>query len=126
MRVKMQYTVNLDEVPKETRRLFSRANEEIRDAGDHMDDIFVFIDSGTDYENMLDSIDQARKNLAEADFRLGDAEAILSGYLQAKHAPPPQDQQPSMDFGQLQEQLETLSVIKDALPDVEREQDEQV
>ena len=56
MRVKMQYTVNLEEVPEETRRLFSRANGEIRDAGDHMDDIFAFIDSGTDYENILDSI----------------------------------------------------------------------
>ena len=125
MRVKLQYSVELDEVPKETRRLFSRANEEIRDAGDHMDDIFIAMDSGTDYDNVLDSIGQARKNLAEADFRLGDAEAILNGYLQAKHAPP-QEQQPSMDFEQLQEQLETLSVLKDALPDAEREQDEQV
>ena len=122
MRVKLQYSVELDEVPKETRRLFSRANEEIRDAGDHMDDIFIAIDSGTAYENILDSIKSARLSLAEADFRLGDAEAILNGYLQAKHAPP-QEQQPSMDFEQLQEQLETL---KDALPYVEGEQDEQV
>ena len=122
MRVKLQYSVELEEVPKETRRLFSRANEEIRDAGDHMDDIFAITDSSTDYENILDSIESARLSLAEADFRLGDAEAILNGYLQAKHAPP-QEQQPSMDFEQLQEQLETL---KDALPDVEGEQDEQV
>ena len=118
MRVKMQYTVNLDEVPKETRRLFSRANGEIRDAGDHMDDIFVFIDSGTDYENMLDSIDQARKNLTEADFRLGVAEAILHGYMQAKYGQP-QDQN---DLGQIQEQLEAL---KGDLPDTEGELDEQ-
>ena len=118
MRVKMQYTVNLDEVPKETRRLFSRANGEIHDAGDHMDDIFVFIDSGTDYENMLDSIEQARKNLAEADFRLGDAEAILQGYMQAKYALP----QEQHDFGQIQEQLEAL---KSTLPDAGGESDEQ-
>ena len=122
MRVKLQYSVELDEVPGETRGLFSRANEEIRDASDHVDDIFIAIDSGTDYENILDSIKSARLSLAEADFRLGDSEAILNGYLQAKHAPP-QEQQPSMDFGQLQEQLETL---KDVLPDVEGEQDEQV
>ena len=124
MRVKLQYSVELDEVPKETRRLFSRANEEIREASDHVDDIFIAIDSGTDYENILDSIKSARLSLAEADFRLGDAEAILNGYLQAKHAPPQeQQQQPSMDFGQLQEQLATL---KSALPDAEGEQDEQV
>ena len=124
MRVKLQYSVELDEVPKETRRLFSRANGEIMSAGNNMDDIFIAIDSGTDYENILDSIKSARMSLTEADFRLGDAEAILNGYLQAKHAPPQeQQQQPSMDFGQLQEQLET---IKDALPDVEGEQDEQV
>ena len=122
MRVKLQYSVNLDEVPGETRGLFSRANEEIRDASDHVDDIFIAIDSGTDYENILDSIKSARMNLAEADFRLGDSEAILNGYLQAKHAPP-QERQPSMDFEQLQEQLETL---KDVLPDVEGKQNEQV
>jgi small-conductance mechanosensitive channel len=123
MRVKMQYTVELEEVPSEARPLFSRANAEIQDAGDHMDDIFIAVDSGSDYDNVLDSIDQARKNLAEADFRLGDAAAILHGYLQEKHAPQPEPQ-PSMDFEQLQEQLETLSVLKDALPDAEGEQDE--
>jgi len=118
MRVKMQYTVNLDEVPKETRRLFSRANGEIRDAGDHMDDIFAFIESGTDYENILDSIKSARLRLAEADFRLGDAEAILQGYMQAKYALP----QEQHDFGQIQEQLEAL---KSTLPDAGGESDEQ-
>ena len=118
MRVKMQYTVNLEEVPEETRRLFSRANGEIRDAGDHMDDIFAFIDSGTDYENILDSIKSARLSMAEADFRLGDAEAILHGYMQAKYAQP----QEQRDFGQIQEQLEALN---DALPDVAGESDEQ-
>ena len=120
MRVKLQYSVELEEVPDETRGLFSRANGEIRDAGDHMDDVFIAMDSGTDYESILDSIKSTRLNLAEADFRLGDAEAILTGYLQTKHTPP-QEQQPSMDFENLQEQLETL---KEALPDAEGEQDE--
>ena len=118
MRVKLQYSVELDEVPKEARRLVSRANGEIRDAGDHMDDIFVFIDSGTDYENILDSIEQARKKLTEADFRLGDAEAILHGYMQAKYG----QQQDQNDLGQIQEQLEAL---KGALSDTEEEPDEQ-
>jgi len=120
MRVKMQYTVELEEVPAEARPLFSRANAEIQDAGDHMDDIFIAVDSGSDYDNVLDSIEQARKNLAEADFRLGDADAILRGYLQAKHTPQPEPQ-PSMDFDQLQGQLETL---KGSLPAVEAEKDE--
>ena len=121
MRVKLQYTVELEEVPGETRGLFSRANGEIRDAGDHMDDVFIAMDSGTDYESVLDSIKSARLSLAEADFRLGDAEAILTGYLQAKHAPP--QEQAGFGLEQLQEKLETL---KDVLPDVEGEQDEQV
>jgi len=119
MRVKLQYSVELSEVPKETRRLFSRANEEIMSAGNNMDDIFIAIDSGSDYESILDSIKSARLSLAEADFRLGDSEAILSGYLQAKHAPA----QEQTGVEQLQEQLATL---KGALPDAEGEQDEQV
>ena len=110
MRVKMQYSVELEEVPREARPLLSRANKEIHDAENHMDDVFVFFDTGTDYANIIDSIDQARKNLAEADFRLGDVQAILAGYLQAKHSP-------------TQEQLEAL---KDSLPDVDGEQDEQI
>jgi len=120
MRVKLQYSVELEEVPSEARPLFSRANAEIQDAGDHMDDIFIAADSGSDYDNVLDSIEQARKNLSEADFRLADAEAILRGYLQAKHTPQPEPQ-PSMDFEQLQGQLEALKV---SLPDVEAEKDE--
>ena len=120
MRVKLQYTVELEEVPGETRGLFSRANEEIREASDHVDDIFIAIDSGTDYESILDSIKSTRLSLSEADFRLGDAEAILTGYLQAKHASPSQEQP---DFEQLQERLETL---KESLSDAEGEQDEQV
>ena len=119
MRVKMQYSVELDEVPKEARRLFSRANGEIRDAGDHMDDIFAIMESSTDYENILDSIKSARLNLAEADFRLGDAEAILHGYMQAKYAQP----QEQHDFGQIQEQLEAL---QDSLPADAGESDEQL
>jgi hypothetical protein len=87
MRVKMQYSVDLEDIPAETRPLLSRANGEIQNAGDHMDDVFSFFDAGTDYINIIDSIEQARKHLAEADFRLGDAQAILKGYLQAKHAP---------------------------------------
>ncbi len=87
MRVKLQYSVDLEEVPKESRKLFSRANEEIRDASDHMDDVFITMDSSADYESILDSIGKTRKNLSEADFRLGDAEAILRGYLQARYAP---------------------------------------
>ena len=57
MRVKMQYSVDLEEIPNETRPLLSRANGEIRDAGDHLDDVFSFFESGTDYDNMIDSIE---------------------------------------------------------------------
>jgi len=117
MRVKLQYSVDLEEIPRETRPLLSRANSEIQDAGDHMDDVFISFDSGTDYANILDSIEEARKNLAEADFRLGDAQAILTGYLQAKHAPAVEEP----DFDQLQKRLE---VLRDILPNADKEQDE--
>ena len=107
MRVKMQYSVDLEEIPTETRPLLSRANSEIRDAGDHMDDVFALIDTGTDYINMIDSIEQARKNLSEADFRLGDAQAILKGYLQAKHAPVQQPEDMSQILDNIKEKLDS-------------------
>ena len=107
MRVKMQYSVDLEDIPAETRPLLSRANGEIRDAGDHLDDIFSFFESGTDYDNMIDSIEQARKNLAEADFRLGDAQAILKGYMQAKHAPVQQPEDMSQILDNIKEKLDS-------------------
>jgi len=116
MRVKMQYSVDLEEIPTETRPLLSRANSEIRDAGDHMDDVFALMDTGTDYANIVDSIEEARKNLAEADFRLGDAQAILTGYLRAKHAPP---QQPDMSQ-EVENIKEKLDSIPSEVPDDDR------
>ena len=111
----MQYSVDLEEIPAETRPLLSRANHEIRDAGDHMDDVFALIDAGTDYASIVDSIEEARKNLAEADFRLGDAQAILTGYLQAKHAPP---QQPEMS-----QAMENIKEKLDSIPSGEPDDD---
>ena len=118
MRVKMQYSVDLEEVPEESLALARRAEEEKLQAGNNIDDIIILMGC-CDYAGVVDSIDKARRNLAEADFRLGDMSAILTGYLQAKHAP--QEEQP--DFEQLQERLETL---KESLSDVDGEQDEQV
>ena len=115
MRVKMQYSVDLEEIPTETRPLLSRANGEIQNAGDHMDDVFSFFDAGTDYINIIDSIEQARKNLAEADFRLGDAQAILTGYLRAKHATP---QQPDMS-----QAMENIKEKLDSIPNEEPDDD---
>ena len=115
MRVKMQYSVDLEDIPAETRPLLSRANGEIQNAGDHMDDVFSFFDAGTDYINIIDSIEQARKHLAEADFRLGDAQAILTGYLQAKHAPP---QQPDMS-----QAMESIKEKLDSMPSEEPDDD---
>ena len=112
----MQYSVDLEEIPTETRPLLSRANHEIRDAGDHMDDVFALIDAGTDYASIVDSIEEARKNLAEADFRLGDAQAILTGYLQAKHAPP---QQPEMS-----QAMESIKEKLDSMPSEEPDDDQ--
>jgi len=111
----MQYSVDLEEIPTETRALLSRANGEIQNAGDHMDDVFSFFDAGTDYINIIDSIEQARKNLAEADFRLGDAQAILTGYLRAKHAPP---QQPDMS-----QAMENIKEKLDSIPNEEPDDD---
>ena len=104
MRVKLQYSVDLEEVPAEARSLFSRANAEIQDAGDHMDDVFIVVDSSTDYDNVLDSIEQA----------------ILAGYLQVKHAPA-QEGMPLTDIDRIKDQI---SDLKHELPDADEEQDE--
>jgi hypothetical protein len=93
MKVKIQYTVDIDDVPLEVAALNKRVTDEILKASD----ISTRLDplgSVTDYGKLSEAI---RSHLLNADLILSDCEAILSGYVSAKH--PPQDSQPSPDGG---------------------------
>ena len=89
MRVKVSYTVNIDEVPEEVRFVLGKAEAK-------MGNIRRAITKLTDVESSaleqktqqaISEIEALRKDLFDADLLLSDSEGILRGYLLEKVAP---------------------------------------
>ena len=83
MKVKVQYTVDLDNVPREAARLLPKLLDFTPDIG-HIENLL----SDGNIVNAIEAIDQTRKTLFVADQRLSDCVSILEGYLNVKSAPP--------------------------------------
>ena len=89
MKVKVQYTVDLNSVPGEAAKLLPQFLDFTPDMG-RVEDLL----SDGNIINALEVIDQTRKTLYDADQRLSDCVSILEGYLGVKSAPPqPQEAQ---------------------------------
>ena len=83
MKVKVQYTVDLEKVPLEASRLLPK----LLDLTPEIGMIENLLHDGN-IVNALEVIDQARKTLYIADERLSDCVSILEGYLNVKSNPP--------------------------------------
>ena len=85
MRVKIAYTVALDEVESETAEIMSRATTDIDAAYQEIINVQNQLDTGTgDIEKNLKSIHFARVKLAKADQILEDCHLILQGLKETK------------------------------------------
>lgn len=82
MKVKISYTVNLDDVPDEVLKMLD------------LDYLFVLNEEYTELikdlsdnniEKVLLHIDDFRIKLANLDIKLGDAQSILDGYMKARY-----------------------------------------
>ncbi len=83
MKVKISYTVELDEVPNQVYKFL--INEKINTISKDYDNLLkLIIESRT--EQALDEIDTFRRNLALIDQRLDDAQSILDGYMRARYS----------------------------------------
>lgn len=83
MKVKISYTVELDEVPNQVYKFL--INEKINTISKDYDNLLkLVIESRT--EQALDEIDTFRRNLALIDQRLDDAQSILDGYMRARYS----------------------------------------
>ena len=88
MEVKVQYTVELDDIPKEVQSLLPSCEDfwpQIANAG-------CLIDEGS-YSLGLEEIEKVRREMYKVDQRLADCQAILKGYLNVKNNP----MQPNQD-----------------------------
>ena len=81
MRVKISYTVELEEGEREVADIMSKAQEELDHAFHEVTGLQHLIQTQTgDLEKNLESIDFARRKMMKADQVLEDCYSILHGY----------------------------------------------
>tara|TARA_R110000824_G_scaffold285493_1_gene473683 strand:+ start:1329 stop:1688 length:360 start_codon:yes stop_codon:yes gene_type:complete len=105
MEVKIQYTVALEDIPKETLGLLPACE----DYKDRITNLESLIDEHS-FSLAIDEIESIRRSMYKTDQRLADCQAILTGYLNVKNAPPEESPpQNNLDFDL--EQLKGLASI---------------
>jgi len=82
LKVKISYTVELDDVPRQVYKFLidERVNTTSRD----YDNILKIVDDGN-IEQALHEIHIFRSNLASIDQKLDDAQSILDGYMRTRY-----------------------------------------
>ena len=76
MQVKVQYTVDLEDIPREVSKLMPK----LLDFTPEIADIEGLLDEGMPVR-AIEAIESLRKSLFQTDQRLADGQAILRGYL---------------------------------------------
>jgi hypothetical protein len=105
MEVKVQYVVELEEIPKEVAGL-------LPDCGDYEDRIHNLgsLIEEHSFSLALNEIEAIRKSMYKVDQRLSDCQAILKGYLNVKNRPEEQSPPQENDFD-----LEQLKGLADLM-----------
>jgi Mg2+ and Co2+ transporter CorA len=82
LKVKISYTVELDEVPNQVYRFL--IGENVNTISKDYDNLLkLILESHT--EQAINEIDTFRRNLASIDQKLNDAQSILDGYMRARY-----------------------------------------
>ena len=115
MEVKVQYTVDLEEIPKEIVGLLPHCE----DFKDRVRNLAVLVEEHS-FSLALDEIEDIRRSMYGVDQRLADCQAILKGYLNVKNRPPEEEApQDNLDFN-----LEQLKGMTDILQSSNGEEDD--
>jgi len=83
MKVKISYTVELDDVPRQVYKFL--IDEKPSVISRDYDNILKIIDDNN-IEQALHEIDTFRQNLALIDQKMNDAQSILDGYMRARYS----------------------------------------
>ena len=83
MKVKISYTVELDEVPNQVYKHLRNQSDMSLDKV--LEGILQLIREGN-IEGALQDIDFFRRDLAKLDVKLDDAQSILDGYMRARYS----------------------------------------
>jgi hypothetical protein len=79
MKVKVTYTVDLEDIPERVDPLFESAKKNVEKASLLLNDLKEVKDISI--EKCLKQIDELRNLLLEAELTLGDCDSMLAGYL---------------------------------------------
>ena len=82
-RVNIQYTIELDELGSEVRRIYKRAQDIASEL-----ELSEFNETNILSSEILSDIEKTRLKLVSLDSTLKDVQNIVSGYLQYKLVPP--------------------------------------
>lgn len=82
MKVKISYTVQLDDVPRQVRMFL--IDEDVSTIPREYDNLLKLINDSS-IDQALHEIDIFRRNLASIDQKLDDAQSILDGYMRARY-----------------------------------------
>jgi len=86
MRVKIAYTVDLEEVEQEVAEIMSRATEDLDYSYQELIRIQLDLDTNVgDLNNKIQQLDTIRRKMARADQILEDCQFILQGLDQARN-----------------------------------------
>ena len=92
MRVKLAYTVELDEVPEIAAELIEDESGRLSFCSHTLDELCASLrQEDPDLNHVLSKLDKVRQNLGNLDARLAEMESVIAGYYQAKNPNPAPD-----------------------------------
>ena len=100
MRVRISYSVELNEVPQEVVRLLDHACDQAADLRDELDKLVYDVgQDAIDAHRAAKTFEELRAMLAALDHQLADSGMILQGYYQATAEPEPTGDRDSVSEG---------------------------
>ena len=124
MKVKVAYSVNIDDVPDKVAEIIKSIHDSVSDIDASIYDCSRIIKLETAIEKYvvaLEMIHKMRLNLASMDQTLMDASTILEGYynVKKKEQQPPEVPQPLPEKEALDEMKERIQAAQRDLPDAD-------
>ena len=83
MRVKISYTVDLEEIPEKTSKLISQSGKDLRNISEELEDLSVSLVMDKETIKIIKRVDDLRQELYKIDSLLEDTSSILIGYGKA-------------------------------------------
>ena len=88
MRVRISYSVELEEVPQEVSRILDETLNKVSGLRDMIEALMYDIENDTiDSDRCKLTFQELRQQLAIADYELADSDSIMQGYFGAKKEP---------------------------------------